>query len=169
MDPILQKFRDKFFEEALSLLDRLEKDLLELENEPDNKNLIDSVFRAMHTIKGVSGMYGFDFICEFTHSMESLYQSIGENKLSFNKEIFDITFASVDHIRKLLTDEKLADPTNRVNHHQLMSDTNHVLDKIKELPITDKSSLTQVNSKNDKKVISTWHIMMQLDEKIYFR
>ncbi len=69
MDSILHRFRDKFIEEANGLLDRLEKDLLELENKPSNKELIESAFRAMHTIKGVSGMYGFDFICEFTHHM----------------------------------------------------------------------------------------------------
>jgi two-component system, chemotaxis family, sensor kinase CheA len=52
MDSILQRFRDKFIEEANGLLDRLEKDLLELENKPSNKELIESAFRAMHTIKG---------------------------------------------------------------------------------------------------------------------
>ncbi len=169
MDPILQKFRDKFFEEALSLLDRMEKDLLELENEPGNKELIESVFRAMHTIKGVSGMYGFDFICEFTHSFESLYQAIRDNKLSFNKEIFDITFASVDHIRKLLSDEKLSDPSNAVNHNKIISETNKILENIDSTG--NKTVEKQSGNKNEKntELVCTWHIMLQLDEKIYFR
>lgn len=168
MDPILQKFRDKFFEEALGLLEHLEKDLLELENDPDNKELIESVFRAMHTIKGTSGMYGFDFICEFTHGMESLYQAIRDKKISINKEIFDITFASVDHIHKLLKDEKLELSENVINHNQLISDTNNIIENLNN---TQNNSInpTQTNTDNEKAIVSTWHIMMQLDEKIYFR
>lgn len=169
MDPILQKFRDKFFEESLGLLDRLEKDLLDLENEPGNKDLIESVFRAMHTIKGVSGMYGFDFICEFTHSMESLYQAIRDGKLSFNKDIFDITFVSVDHIRKLLSDEKMADPNNVVNHNLLIADTNKILLKLVDNQHNTISETPQVDMKQKNDVVSTWHIMMQLDEKVYNR
>jgi two-component system chemotaxis sensor kinase CheA len=168
MDPILQKFRNKFFEEATSLLDQMEKDVLELEKDPQNKELIESAFRAMHTIKGVSGMYGFDFICEFTHCMESVYQAIREGKLVFNKEIFDITFCSLDHIRKLLADEKLEDRTNQVNHNQLMNDINIIIEHIndKNPPQTNnkvKEETQQVKS------FATWHIMLRTDENIYFR
>ncbi len=169
MDPILQKFRHKFFEESLGLIDRLEKDLLELENQPGNTEIIESIFRAMHTIKGVSGMYGFDFICEFTHSLESLYQAIRDNKRSFNKEIFDITFASIDHIRKLLSDEKLADPLNTINHNNLMSDTNNILEKVLYTTGNNNILMSQDNPELKKEAVSTWHIMLQLDEKIYFR
>ncbi|NJK94017.1 MAG: hypothetical protein HC905_02980 [Bacteroidales bacterium] len=51
MDPILQKFKLIFLDEASGLLDQLEKDLLDLETSPDNQELIESAFRAMHTIK----------------------------------------------------------------------------------------------------------------------
>src|SRR5512142_977440 len=113
MDSSLQRFREKFADEANGLLDRLEKDLLDLENKPADKDLIESAFRAMHTIKGVSGMFGFDFISEFTHHMESIYQSIREKTLQFSKEICEITLQSIDHLRKLLNDEKLSDPANQ--------------------------------------------------------
>jgi two-component system chemotaxis sensor kinase CheA len=134
MDPILQKFREKFYEEASGLLDRLENDMLELEKKSEDKGLIEAAFRVMHTIKGVSGMYGFDYICEYTHSMESVYQAIREDKLNFDKEIFDITFLSVDHLRKLLSDEKLTNPENQTNHKQLLSDINSILARISKEP-----------------------------------
>ncbi len=169
MDPILQKFRDKFYEEANKLLDQMEKDILELEKNPDNQELIESAFRAMHTIKGVSGMYGFDFICEFTHNMESLYQAIRDNKLKFDKEIFDITFYSLDHIRKVLADEKLSDPNNHVNHNQLINKTKVILERIKEGNEEKSSAQQTVSLENKPDTTSTWHILLRTDEKMYFR
>jgi two-component system chemotaxis sensor kinase CheA len=92
------------------LLDRLEKDLLELETRPSDQELIESAFRAMHTIKGASSMFGFDFISEFTHQLESLYQLIREKKLNFNARVSDVTFQAIDHIRKLIADPKFESP-----------------------------------------------------------
>ena len=163
MDSILQRFRDKFIEEANGLLDRLEKDHLELENKPANKELIESAFRAMHTIKGVSGMYGFDFISEFTHHMESIYQSIREEKLKFNKEICDITFHSIDHIRKLLSDEKLADKANQKTHNSL-------IDNISKIILIDQGSKSNPPvEEKPTKTLNTWHIILRTNEKMFFR
>lgn len=168
MDPILHKFRDKFFEEASELLNHLEKDLLELEESPENKDLIESAFRAMHTIKGVSGMYGFEHIGEITHSMESIYQAIREEKLHFNEEIFNLTFLAIDHIRKLLQDEELADVDNQNNHSLLKKDITRILDKIGEKK-EDTIQKPEEKSSGSNSTPSTWHIMLQTNENIYFR
>lgn len=165
MDSSLHRFKDKFTEEATTLLDRLEKDLLDLEHQPSDKELVESAFRAMHTIKGVSGMFGFDFICEFTHHMESIYQSIRENKLRFNKSIFEITFQSVDHIRRLLSDEKLANPENQKRH-------NFLIDKIaKTLEIQNNTPSTEdvFQPCNTESVTGTWHILLRTSEMLFFR
>jgi len=169
MDPILQRFRDKFYEEANELMDQMEKDLLELEKTPDNQELLESAFRAMHTIKGVSGMYGFNFISEFTHHIENIYQAICENKLKFDKDIFDFIFNSLDHIRKLLLDEKLSDPNNQDNHKLLINYITAIL-KQNNKPSEETFSSQQVyNADNTSGKIATWHILLRADEKIYFR
>ncbi len=59
-----------FIEEALDLLGSLEDKLLELEEEPTSMELISSVFRVMHTIKGSAGMVGLSNISKFTHKVE---------------------------------------------------------------------------------------------------
>jgi two-component system, chemotaxis family, sensor kinase CheA len=166
MDSTLHRFRDKFTEEANGLLDRLEKDLLDLENKPADQELVESAFRAMHTIKGVSGMFGFDFICEFTHHMESIYQSIREEKLQFNKDIFEITFQSVDHIRKLLLDEKLSDAENQKRHNTLIDN----ISKIIETKSLAPSGTEKASSKPEViRGFNTWHILLQTNEKMFFR
>lgn len=165
MESSLNRFKDKYIEEAGGLLDQLEKDLLELETKPSDKELIESAFRAMHTIKGASNMFGFDFISEFTHQMESLYQLIRDNKLTFNCEIFEITFQSVDHIRKLLQDEKFENELNINKHHKL---------------IESISGLTQIKQQNENQNIiadntpktrtqTLWHILLHTTEAMFFR
>ena len=80
----LEKFRNLFLEECSSLLDKLENELLELESNPRNKELLESIFRAMHTIKGTSAMYGFTYINEFTHIFENIYQNLRDGKSQFS-------------------------------------------------------------------------------------
>ena len=168
MDPILQKFKIIFLEVASTLLDQLEKDLLDLEASPEDRELIESAFRAMHTIKGVSGMYGFDFVSEFTHHMESVYQAIRDKIISFNKEIFDITFLSIDHIRKLLHDESLSVPENQVNQKVISGRIMTVLNAIS--PDNNANSVAENSlSVTDKHQSSTWNILIRASEQIYFR
>jgi two-component system chemotaxis sensor kinase CheA len=170
MDPSLNKFRDKFYEEANQLLDKVEKDLLDLEKMPNENELIESAFRSMHTIKGVSGMFGFDFVCEFTHCMESVFQLIMDKKISFNREIFDLTFASLDHVRKLIADEKLTDKRNQETHNTLIQEITVILEgsKSEEKSSSASSGYEILTPANEQKV-NTWHILLRTDEKLYFR
>lgn len=166
MDPILLKFRGKFIEESVTLLDQLEKDLLELEKRPDDKELIESAFRAMHTIKGISGMYGFDCIAEFTHQMESLFMAIRDHIMGFSREIFDISFLSIDHIRRLLTDENLIDPDNKLTNEKLLKSICSILTDANSISC---NALTNKGIEPNTSTPSSWHILLKADEQIYFR
>ena len=166
MDLSNQRFKEKFIEEANGLLDQLEKDLLELENMPTDKGLIESAFRAMHTIKGVSGMFGFDFIGEFTHHMESIYQSIRDEVLVFNKEISEITFQSIDHLRKLLADEKLAEVSNQHKHNQLLESISKIINSVGQ---SEAILAQEKNTEKDSKTLHSWHILLQTSNQMFFR
>jgi two-component system chemotaxis sensor kinase CheA len=94
--------RKAFIEEAIELLAELESSLLELEKDPDNKELIAKVFRALHTIKGSSGMFGYDDISMFTHDIENVYDHIRNGELRITKDIIDLTLAARDQISFML-------------------------------------------------------------------
>ena len=66
---MFEQISDVFFDEVNELLDNLEGHLLSLESDPTNNEIISAVFRAMHTIKGSAGMFGFDEIANFTHKL----------------------------------------------------------------------------------------------------
>jgi two-component system chemotaxis sensor kinase CheA len=89
-------------EEAGELLAELETSLLELEDTPDDTDLINRVFRAMHTIKGSGAMFGFDDIAAFTHEVETVFDLVRNGKMAVTKELLDLTLKSRDHITTLL-------------------------------------------------------------------
>ena len=88
--------------EARELLTELESSLLELEETPDDPELIGRVFRALHTIKGSGAMFGFDQIAGFTHDVENAFDLVRSGRLRVSPELIGITLAGRDHIRVLL-------------------------------------------------------------------
>lgn len=97
-----KEFRASFIEEALELLNQLETDLLQLEGNPENSYIIDSIFRIMHNLKGNAGMFGFDKVQNLTHEFESLYDRIKEGKLKISGEIIEVTLKGKDLIEAML-------------------------------------------------------------------
>ncbi|QJT08286.1 chemotaxis protein CheA [Oceanidesulfovibrio marinus] len=94
--------RQAFREEATELLTELESALLELEENPDDHDLVDRVFRAMHTVKGSGAMFGFDDIAAFTHDVETVFDHVRNGQMAVTKELLDLTLAARDTIAYLL-------------------------------------------------------------------
>ncbi|HPW52333.1 MAG TPA: chemotaxis protein CheA, partial [Spirochaetota bacterium] len=87
---------------SLDLLKNIELPLMELEERPDDTELINSVFRSMHTIKGSAGMFGFNDISAFTHDIESTFDLVRKGELALTSEIIELTLKAKDCIRELL-------------------------------------------------------------------
>ncbi len=91
-----------FVEEVKELLLQLEDDLINLENNPGNPEIVNNIFRVMHTLKGSAGMVGFKNIQDLTHGFESTYEQIREGKLPIDSDIIDITLKAKDLIIAML-------------------------------------------------------------------
>lgn len=113
----MDNFKKKFLEEAFDHVNDLEKALLELESDPSDLELVESIFRAMHSLKGGGSMFGFEKISDFTHNLENIYDLIRNGKLNVTKELLTLTLESVDHIKVLLNED---DDSN------IETDTKHV-------------------------------------------
>jgi two-component system chemotaxis sensor kinase CheA len=98
----MDNHREAFQEEARELLAELESSLLELEESPDDQELIGRVFRAMHTIKGSGAMFGFDEIAAFTHEVETVFDLVRNGRIKVTKDLTDLTLSARDHIRVML-------------------------------------------------------------------
>lgn len=99
---MLEQINEIFFEEASELLESLEGHLLSLEQNPDNPEIISAVFRVMHTIKGSSGMFGFDAISSFTHEVESTFDAVRNGSAPVTPQLISLTLKARDHIMDML-------------------------------------------------------------------
>jgi two-component system chemotaxis sensor kinase CheA len=93
---------DTFRNEAEEHLITLEESLLEMEQSPNDTDLIAKSFRAMHTIKGSGGMFGFNDLSAFTHHLESAFDQIRNGHYSVTPELISIMLDSKDHITGML-------------------------------------------------------------------
>lgn len=98
MDEQKQAYR----EEAYELLAELEGALLELEESPTDPDLVNQVFRALHTIKGSGAMFGFDPIARFTHEVETVFDRVREGRVPVSKELIRLALNARDQIRVML-------------------------------------------------------------------
>lgn len=89
-------------EEASELLVELEEALLELEKTPDDRQLVDRAFRAMHTIKGSGAMFGFDDISSFAHEVETAFDFVRSGKMTVDRTLIDLTLKARDQIKAML-------------------------------------------------------------------
>jgi two-component system chemotaxis sensor kinase CheA len=99
---LLAQLRNGFLSEALDLLIELDSALLALESTPDDSTLVNRVFRAIHTIKGSSGVAGLGHLARFTHNVEEAFELAREGKLAITPELIDCALKSCDVIRLIL-------------------------------------------------------------------
>lgn len=109
----LQRFHATFFEESREGLDAMEAGLLALESGQQDPEIINSVFRAAHSIKGGAGTFGFDAIAALTHVLETLLDELRAGKRALEANAVDAMLSSVDVLRALLREAEhgqAADP-----------------------------------------------------------
>lgn len=97
-------------DEARELLELIEQKLIDLENQPEDEELLHAIFRAFHTIKGSGSMFGYDRVAAFTHEIETLFDYLREKRLSTNKQIIDTALAAKDYISDLIFSEDKVQP-----------------------------------------------------------
>lgn len=91
-----------FIDEAKEHLQNLNEHLLILEKEPENENTINEIFRAAHSLKGMSGTMGFKRMQRLTHDMENIFQEIRSGKMKVRPELTDVLFTGLDALQEYL-------------------------------------------------------------------
>ncbi|WP_022667499.1 chemotaxis protein CheA [Desulfospira joergensenii] len=107
------KFSEGYRQEALELLVVVEESILDIEENPENFDAINSLFRAMHTIKGSGAMFGFDDIAAFTHHVETAMDKVREGLVPITGELINLVLSSSDHIKKMLDTSEGIEPEEK--------------------------------------------------------
>ncbi len=95
-------YLDMFFDEAKEYVETLNNGILTLENNPGDKETIDAVFRAAHSLKGMAATMGFENLTELTHKMENMLDRVREGKLEVTTEFIDLLLQGLDNIQFLV-------------------------------------------------------------------
>lgn len=125
----VNQYLDMFIEESKEHLQACSEQLLELEKNPDDLAIVNDVFRAAHTLKGMSATMGYEDIADLTHKMENVLDAIRNSKISVTTEILDVVFEAVDDLELMVQDieaggngkknvSKLVDALNRIEAGQ---------------------------------------------------
>lgn len=142
----MDQYKENFAEEALEVIADMEKCLLLMEASPNDPQLIQQVFGAMHTLKGNSSMFGYKAIADFTHHLESIYEYVRSGQKTLNKEILDLTLSSLDHLTYLIESNSALDEPHAIKHNQLIARGAQIVKDI-EQGLTKVSGINpQINS-----------------------
>lgn len=141
----MSEAKSLFFEEAMGLLETMESCLLEIESgEASVESHIDAIFRAAHTIKGSAGLFGYDHIVAFTHSVESVLDKVRSRELAMDEALINLCFASQDHLATMV--RQLQDPSIALNFQAgeaLLLDLNRYLDPKKPAATVEVPEIVQ--------------------------
>ncbi len=128
----LEQFHDAFYEESHEAIDNMEAALLKLDVGSPDPDVINTVFRVAHSIKGGAGMFGFTDIMSFTHTLETLLDALRSERMEVTTHISDLLLKSVDVMREMLRAQQQKQPQDMQRVSDLQFDLELVVIKQKK-------------------------------------
>jgi two-component system, chemotaxis family, sensor kinase CheA len=134
-------FINIYRQEADELLVEIEEAILEIEENPEEKEAINRLFRAVHTIKGSGAMFGFDKIVNFSHTLETVLDRLRDGLLPVSRDLIDIILKSKDHIKTILECSSNNDSFDKDYENNLINGLKKYLEAANE--IKDKKAIIE--------------------------
>ena len=135
----MQRFHATFFEESREGLEAMEAGLLQLEQGQQDPELINSIFRAAHSIKGGAATFGFDAVAALTHVLETLLDELRAGKRAVTGPSTDAMLASVDVLRALLAEVETGKPADPQASLAVQARLNAILSGTEAPPVAAKA------------------------------
>jgi len=144
LDPV-----ETFRQEAQELLEQIEQGLLDLAHRPGDRDLIDAVFRGLHTLKGSGAMFGFDDLAGFTHHCETAFDRVRKGEVAATPELVGAVLAAQDHMRALAEGRPASEAAGEI----LLAELHRVVDGADQVGPAPTPAATGLN---------TWRIRFSL-------
>lgn len=109
MSDEMEEIISEFIAEAEESLEKIDPMFVELETRGYDKDILNEIFRGMHTLKGAAGFLGFQQMVDITHRAESIMKRLRDGEIALSKELMDVILKSVDALRLLIHHIKLKD------------------------------------------------------------
>ena len=95
----MREILNEFLIEAEEILDSLDQDLVELEQNPTDKELLNKIFRGMHTLKGGAGFLGLTSVVELAHKLEDIFNKLRNDEMTLDSDRMDIILEGIDTLK----------------------------------------------------------------------
>ena len=171
IDINLSQFHDIFFEESFEGIASMESELLRLSPGKADKEIINTIFRAAHSIKGSASTFGFGEISGFTHKMETVLDKMRNGELEITQEIISILLSAVDSLNNMLTSEKEDKPHDKT----IVENVSSQLERISS-PGSGQAPANKVAPEHENKAEvnhdegpeQRWRIGFYPDERLFY-
>ena len=160
--------------ECNDLLADMEEALLFLESNPNDTTQLNAIFRAMHTIKGTSGVFGYEDIIDFTHIAESVLDKVRSNDIAISADLTALLLESVDQTKVLVEASIIGRELNaqeKIKENKLIDRFNAFLGHEVKVVDQDRQELVVDESINQESMINVnancWHISVKFEKEIF--
>jgi two-component system chemotaxis sensor kinase CheA len=138
-----------FRQEAQELFEEIEQGLLDLAHRPGDRDLVDAVFRGLHTLKGSGAMFGFDALAAFTHHCETAFDRVRKGEVAATTELVGAVLACQDHMRALAEGRPASEATGQA----LLAELHRVVEGAGQPAVAETPAAPALN---------TWRIRFSL-------
>ena len=125
----VSQYLEIFIDESSEHLQSLSDCIMTLEKEPDNKDTINEVFRAAHSLKGMAGTMGFKRMQHLTHDMENVFQEVRSDKISVDSAMIDLLFKCLDALDQYLENVKSSSDEGTEDNEMIIKELNDFIAK----------------------------------------
>ena len=151
------QYLEIFLDETKEHLQNLNTQILELEQEPENMDTINEIFRAAHSLKGMAGTMGYKRMQNLTHDMENVFSEVRNGTIKVQPEMIDILFNCLDALEEYLANIQQTTEEGTNDNAELIKSLNDMLNKEekeakaeKEAPVAATAPAAESTSGNEK-------------------
>lgn len=167
MDDILKEF----LLETNEGLENVDQDLITYEKNPDDRPLLDKIFRSIHTIKGGAGFLDLGHIESISHYAENILSKIRDGVLTLNNEIMNVILKSVDALKEIVVTVESSGSEGDTEYKELIIELKNIVEGVKPESATSPGevktiSTSEKDSSKDKETETSADIMVEAKKEV---
>lgn len=159
----VSQYLEIFIDESSEHIQTLSDCIMTLEQEPENKDTINEIFRAAHSLKGMAGTMGFKRMQHLTHDMENVFQEVRSDKIKVDSSMIDLLFKCLDAIDSYVENIKSTSDEGTDDNEVIIKELNDFIAKANGQPVskqvepqeTVNEAKTQASSDASPNVLDT--------------
>ncbi|NLP13444.1 MAG: chemotaxis protein CheA [Clostridium sp.] len=152
----MSQYLEIFIDETKEHLQGLNQSLLQLEQNPEDKSVLNEIFRVAHTLKGMSGTMGFNKMAKLTHDMENVLQALRNNQLSITSRLVDLLFKCLDALESYTENIENSGGEGENDYNDIIIELNNSIEsKPSEIVQPAKSAAVKSEKKVEQQMYPT--------------